>query len=124
LVFLIRLVVQRRDDTQQQSPCTAFAVLATVLFGAILFYLAHAFTDMVPFGAPLFAHVGRVSSLAMEYLEEAVARTGATNVVMAVLLDFRAYDTLGEATIIFTSIVGAYAVLRKVGRIREEERSE
>lgn len=124
LVFLIRLVVQRRDDTEQHPPSTFFVALVMVLFGAILFYMAHAFGDLTPFGVPLFARVGQASTVALDYLQEAVARTGATNVVMAVLLDFRAYDTLGEATVIFTSIVGAYAVLRKVGRIRQEERSE
>ena len=36
--------------------------------------------------------------------------------LMGVLLDFRAYDTLGEATVIFTSIIGAYVLLRHVGR--------
>ena len=124
LVFLIRLVVQRRDDTEQHPPSTIFVAVVMVLFGAILFYMAHVFTEMIPFGAPLFVRVGQASTLAADYLHEAVARTGATNVVMAVLLDFRAYDTLGEATVIFTSIVGAYAVLRKVGRIREKERPE
>ena len=40
------------------------------------------------------------------------------NIVMDILLDYRAYDTLGEATVIFTAIIGAYAVLRHVGRSR------
>jgi multisubunit Na+/H+ antiporter MnhB subunit len=40
----------------------------------------------------------------------------AANYVTAILLDYRAYDTLGEATVIFTAVLGAYAVLRKVGR--------
>jgi multicomponent Na+:H+ antiporter subunit B len=42
----------------------------------------------------------------------------ASNYVMAILLDFRAYDTLGEATVIFVAIIGVYAILRKVGRNR------
>jgi multisubunit Na+/H+ antiporter MnhB subunit len=42
--------------------------------------------------------------------------TGAANYVMGIVLDSRGYDTLGEATVIFTAIVGAYAVLRRVGR--------
>jgi multisubunit Na+/H+ antiporter MnhB subunit len=47
----------------------------------------------------------------------AVSRgTGAANYVMGIVLDARGYDTLGEATVIFTAIVGAYAVLRRVGR--------
>ncbi len=45
-------------------------------------------------------------------------KTGASNTIGAILLDYRAYDTLGEATVIFVSIIGAYAVLRKVGRLK------
>ena len=47
--------------------------------------------------------------------------TGAANAVTAILLDYRAYDTLGEATVIFVSIIGAYAILRRVGRTRGGE---
>ena len=31
----------------------------------------------------------------------------------SVILDFRAYDTLGEATVLFTSIIGATVIMRK-----------
>jgi multisubunit Na+/H+ antiporter MnhB subunit len=58
--------------------------------------------------------------MARPYLEESFRRTGAANAVMGVLLDFRAYDTLGEATVIFTSIIGAYVLLRHVGRKPKE----
>jgi len=36
-------------------------------------------------------------------------------------LDFRAYDTLGEATVLFTSIIGATVILRYKSRKRLEE---
>ena len=65
-------------------------------------------------GEPLL----RVSS---EYLQSGPERTGATNIVTAILLDFRAYDTIGEATVLFTSIVGAFVILRRKGRKREAE---
>jgi multisubunit Na+/H+ antiporter MnhB subunit len=55
-------------------------------------------------------------AMARPYLLHTFERTGAANAVMGVLLDFRAYDTLGEATVIFTSIIGAYVLLRHVGR--------
>ena len=42
-------------------------------------------------------------------LEVGLEQTGAANYVMAVLLDFRAYDTLGEATVLFCAILGALA---------------
>jgi len=38
---------------------------------------------------------------------------------MSIVLDYRGYDTLGEATVIFVSIMGAYAMLRKQGRKKE-----
>ncbi len=37
--------------------------------------------------------------------------TNIPNLVTAVLVDWRAYDTLGEATILFTSALGFYLIL-------------
>ena len=54
--------------------------------------------------------------MAQYYLDQGLNLTGASNLVAAVILDFRGYDTLGEATVLFTSVVGVMAVLRKVGR--------
>ncbi len=47
------------------------------------------------------------------YLSEALEETGATNVVAAVLTDYRAWDTLGETIVLFTAIVAVVSVLRK-----------
>ena len=38
------------------------------------------------------------------------------NRVTAVVLDYRAYDTLGEATVILAAVVGALVILRRRGR--------
>jgi len=51
-----------------------------------------------------------------KYLAEGTQKTGAVNIVTAVILDFRAYDTLGEATVLFTSVIGIMAILRRPGR--------
>ncbi|HET6442229.1 MAG TPA: hydrogen gas-evolving membrane-bound hydrogenase subunit E [Phycisphaerae bacterium] len=55
-------------------------------------------------------------SIGGAYLQEGLKRTHAANYVMGIVLDYRGYDTLGEATVIFVSIIGAYAVLRRIGR--------
>ena len=49
----------------------------------------------------------------MSYINDSLEKTGAANIVSAVILDFRAYDTLGEATVLFTSILGAVVLLRE-----------
>jgi multisubunit Na+/H+ antiporter MnhB subunit len=54
--------------------------------------------------------------VAKTYIEQGVAKTGATNIIAAIILDFRAYDTLGEATILFTAVIGVLAVMRRIGR--------
>jgi len=113
LVILIRATVTR-DDTTYDSHRDTFAVAAGLLFVGLLTVCCWvAYQDMQPFGSPIM----KVGS---QYLQYGIERTGAANYVTAVLLDFRAYDTLGEATVIFAAVIGAYVVLRKVGRIRDE----
>ena len=70
------------------------------------------FEDLPPFGFPLMR-------VAQTYLAEGIAKTGATNIVASVILDYRAYDTLGEATILFTAVIGVLAIVRRTGRKKE-----
>jgi multisubunit Na+/H+ antiporter MnhB subunit len=41
---------------------------------------------------------------------------GGANIVANVILDFRALDTLGEATVLFTSVIAVVTLIRKSGR--------
>jgi multisubunit Na+/H+ antiporter MnhB subunit len=54
--------------------------------------------------------------VASDYIAYGLDRTGAANVVAAIILDFRGYDTLGEATVLFTAVVGVLTVVRRAGR--------
>jgi len=134
LVLLIRVVLKRRDTAVVASGDvfrTAVSLLACGLILAIIFFAVGgtvgkdeaATGAMPPFGQPVLTHDAAASmppGVGAQYLARAVEETGAVNSVAAVLLDFRAYDTLGEATVIFVSIIGAYAVLRRVGRRKED----
>jgi multisubunit Na+/H+ antiporter MnhB subunit len=55
------------------------------------------------------------------YVQTGLPATYAANIVTAVILDFRGYDTLGEATVLFVSIVAALTLLRQDGRVRKGE---
>jgi multicomponent Na+:H+ antiporter subunit B len=74
---------------------------------------------------PVMQHVQRFGHPLMlvssHYASSAVPRTGAVNAVTSIVLDFRGYDTLGEATILFTAVVGVVTVLRARGRKSEDE---
>ena len=119
LVMLIRVVLTRKDTsvpTHNDALRTAMTLLAAglILVGAFLAFGGLGSNGaMPPFGQPLLTSG---QSVGAEYLARSPEETGAANTVMGVLLDYRAFDTLGEATVIFVSILGAYAVLRRVGR--------
>ncbi|PIZ17164.1 hypothetical protein COY51_01015 [Candidatus Desantisbacteria bacterium CG_4_10_14_0_8_um_filter_39_17] len=47
------------------------------------------------------------------YITQGVKETGAINLVTAVYLGYRAYDTLGEAVVLFASIAGVIYLLKR-----------
>jgi len=46
------------------------------------------------------------------YIDNTVKETGATNIIAAIIADYRAFDTLGETIVLFTSIVAVASILK------------
>lgn len=114
LILLIRATI-RKDIPFKRHHVDYFRLLSAIVFIAVFLYFGGmALLALPPFGSPYM----RVSS---EYLSRGLPETGAANLVGAVLLDFRAYDTLIEASILFTAVMGVMVVLRKKGRIKNEK---
>ena len=66
-----------------------------------------------PFGYP------EASDMDNYKLENAQEETGSNNVVTSVIFDYRGFDTLGEATILFTAVTGVLLLLRTLKRKEE-----
>jgi multisubunit Na+/H+ antiporter MnhB subunit len=114
LIILIRATINR-DLPFVISGRWVFNTYATFIFiGLFLFIGFVALKDLPGFGSPIL-HVAGV------YLEKGKLVTGAANLVSSVILDFRAYDTFGEATVLFTSDIGVLAVIRLIGRKKRDE---
>jgi len=112
LIILIRATI-RKDLPFSASGRWVFNTIATVIFLGV--FLAAAYISLKgihPFGFPEM----RVSYF---YLEKAFLLTGAYNIVAAITLNFRAIDTLGEATALFTAVIGVLAIARRVARKKE-----
>ncbi|MFH1039179.1 MAG: hydrogen gas-evolving membrane-bound hydrogenase subunit E [PVC group bacterium] len=109
LIILIRATIKRDVYSKSAKREWARAVVALIFSGVFLFFAWLIVKDLSPFGRPEM----RVSDY---YLREGLNKTGAANLVTSIILDFRAYDTLGEATVLFTAVIGALAVMRRVGR--------
>lgn len=106
LIILVRATIKRDFPLVIQGRWV-FNTISSLVFALVFISFAYsALKDLPDFGNPTM-------SIVKKYLEEGIAKTGATNLVSAVILDFRAYDTLGEVAILFGAIVGIMTVLRK-----------
>lgn len=109
LIILIRATIRRDIPPLNRRKEVVGSIIVLLFIGGFLFFAYLAVKDLPSFGHPIM----RVSQ---NYLVEGLKKTGATNLVASVILDFRAYDTLGEATVLFTAVIGVLAVLRRIGR--------
>ncbi len=114
LIILIRATVKR--DTASTKDFRGFltTIVSLVFIGVFLFFAYLALKELPDFGKPIMR-------VAANFIEMGQAKTGASNLVSSVILDFRAYDTLGEATVLFTAVIGTLAILRRIGRKKKDE---
>lgn len=114
LIILIRGTL-RRDTPFSTSGRWLLNTVITVLFIVVFLGITYfAVKDLPGFGSPIM-------KVAREYIATALEKTGAANIVAAIILDFRAYDTLGEATVLFTAVIGVLAITRRIGRKKIDE---
>lgn len=115
LIILIRATL-RKDLPFSTSGRWFFNTAATFVFLGLFLYVGYmVLKDLPQFGKPILS----VSSF---YLQEGLKLTGAANLVSSVVLNFRAYDTLGEVTVLFSAVIGVLAVMRKKGRKEVKEK--
>jgi len=91
-------------------------MVLVVLFAYLLFFF---FRQAIEILEPFGHHTPRMS---LAYTEGVAQRAGSANLVTGVLFDFRAYDTLGEATVLFTAVIGVLTVLRLKGKKQDTEK--
>ncbi len=93
------------------------AVMITLLF---IGFLLLGLSDFPPFGDPAGSPV--YNEVTERYLEGSIPETGAINAVSAMILEYRAFDTFLEATVIFTALLLVILLLR--GEAGERKRHD
>ncbi|MFW6103496.1 MAG: hydrogen gas-evolving membrane-bound hydrogenase subunit E [Bacteroidota bacterium] len=112
LIIMVAVVL----DSSREEIKTGFTrgnlinmITALIFIGFLVYFFSLAIESLHVFGDhPL--------RMAETYAKEGAEKTGAANLVTGVLWDFRGYDTLGEATILFTAALGVLTVLRLRGK--------
>ncbi|MDX8549727.1 hydrogen gas-evolving membrane-bound hydrogenase subunit E [Methanospirillum purgamenti] len=82
---------------------TLVVLAAGLLFAAV----------SLPFGSPA------MSDMDDYFIAHGQEQTGANNIVTSIVFDFRAFDTLGEACVLFTAVFGVSVLFRL--RKKEED---
>jgi len=112
LVIMIAVIIDSsRDELKKilSRKSVLLTAVTIVVLGGFAGYFYMATQGLLPFGD----HLMRMSRA---YVESGAEATGSVNLVTGVLLDYRAYDTLGEATILFTAAIGVITVMRMKGK--------
>ena len=73
------------------------------------------------FGDPTAPTINEVSN---RYLEQGLEETGAVNAVAGMILDYRAFDTFGESTVLFAATMSVLLLMRRSGKRFREEAGE
>ncbi|MCI9231542.1 MAG: hypothetical protein HFH96_10655, partial [Lachnospiraceae bacterium] len=91
--------------------CILFCIFLVVM-------LLAAVSDLPPFG---HAENPANNEVAQRYIEKGLEETGAVNIVTGMILDYRAFDTLGESHVLFIATCTVLILLRRDGKKEQEE---
>ena len=114
-ITLIIMVAVVLDSSREESyskldnPGYISAITAILLIMIFLYFYIASIQSMDVIGK---------SSLRMAkyYIEGAAQKTGSANLVTGVVFDFRGYDTMGEAVVLVTAVLGVLTILRIKGK--------
>ncbi len=98
---------KKSKKTESNLAYNFFSILFTLGIVSILLYTINFLPEQGGFNVPALNEVFD------RYVSSGVEETGAINIVAAVILDYRAFDTFGEATMLFTATMGVVSLLRK-----------
>ena len=94
----------------------AFRVWYGVVAAACCLTLAAVFLYMTAHITAYGSDNPRTHVIADRYIEKGTEETGAVNAVAGMILDYRAFDTLGESHVLFTALIAVMIMLRADGR--------
>ena len=96
-------------------------VLAIILLVIIGAGLLNIISEMPKFGGQ---NNPAQNEIYERYTEHSQEETGSKNIVSAIITDYRAFDTLGEATVLFTTIAAIYATLLSAIEHKKREKQK
>ena len=92
--------IARLEQRQMRTFQRFYPIAAALLCTVIIFFLLLTVSALPSFGREAMPANNLVTR---RYIEDGLEETGAVNVVAGVILDYRAFDTLGESHVLYTA---------------------
>ena len=108
-------IIRQREDAQsiilaEEKGFRIFYNIAAIICCAMLIaVLLYCVANLPRFGQ----ENAQTTVVTRRYIEKGLEETGAVNIVSGMILDYRAFDTLGESHVLFTALVCVMVLLRK-----------
>lgn len=112
LIIMVAVVLDSsREESYTKLDTTGYVSAVTAIMISII--LLYFFVVSIQ----TLDGVGNTSlRMAKYYIEDAAQKTGSANLVTGVVFDFRGYDTMGEAVVLVTAVLGVLTILRIKGK--------
>ena len=109
-----RIMTERVNDVERNREYRLFQavyrILAAVFCLTFILVLLLSVSWLPPVGNAANPDNNEVSA---RYIERGLQETGAVNIVTGMILDYRAFDTLGESHVLFVATITVLVLLRK-----------
>lgn len=110
----VAAAVKAKEEAPKEPGVIRGYHITAIVCGVLLALILVVTVALLPqFGSDTAPAVNEVST---RYLEQGLTDTGAVNAVAAVILDYRAFDTLGESVVLFTATVTVIFLLKQFKR--------
>ncbi len=112
LIIMVAVVLDSSREELYSKPDKqgyVFAVIAILLILILLYFYTISIKSLDDLGKGSLR-------MAEYYIEGAAQKTGSVNLVTGVVFDFRGYDTMGEAVVLVTAVLGVLTILRIKGK--------
>ena len=107
--ILLNQIYGRRKSRSIRNLERFYRVASVVFCGILIYLLLLTVSYLPPIGVAARTINNEVSA---RYIEKGLEETGAINIVSGMILDYRAFDTLGESHVLFVATVTVLILLR------------
>jgi multisubunit Na+/H+ antiporter MnhB subunit len=112
LIIMVAVVLDSsREEAYSKLDTQGYisAVTGIILIAVLLWFFIISIQSLDVLGKSTLRMAG-------PYIEGAAQKTGSANLVTGVVFDFRGYDTMGEAVVLVTAVLGVLTILRLKGK--------